>query len=102
MRFEIKATKFFQKQFDGFPDKYKIQIKNKIELIKQSPFHFKSVHSKLFSRVFRIRLNIERKEIRFVYIVLGSKIILACFLDRDEDYKDLDYYLAKVMPNEHE
>lgn len=33
MKFEVKATEKFQQQFNKLPEKYKTQIKNKVELI---------------------------------------------------------------------
>ena len=96
MKFEVKATESFQKQFNDLPEKYKRQIKNKTDLIEQNPFRFKTIHSKLYSRVFRVRLNVEGKETRLIYVVLGSKIILVCLLDRTKEYKDLEKYLAEI------
>ena len=96
MSFELISSELFLEQLKNLPEKYKNQIKNKIELIKQNPFRFKKIHSKKFSRVFRIRMNIEGKETRLIYVVLGSKIILACLLDKTKEYKDLETYLSKI------
>ena len=96
MKFEIKATESFQQQFDKLLEEYKRQIKKKVELIEANPFRFKKIHSKFYSRVFRVRLNIGGKETRLIYVVLGSKIILVCLLDRTKEYKDLENYLSKV------
>ena len=96
MKFEVIAGKDFKEQFDRLPEKYKLQIKKKVELVEQNPFRFKAIHSNLYSRVFRVRLNIEGKETRLIYVVLGSKIILACLLDRADEYKDLENYLLKI------
>lgn len=96
MIFEIVASRIFLKQIENLPAKYKKQISSKIDLIKQNPFRFKAIHSRLYSRVFRIRLDIEGRETRLVYVVLGSKIILVCLLDRTKGYKDLEAYLSKI------
>lgn len=96
MKFEVVASEDFKKQFDSLPEKYKLQIKKKVDLIEQNPFRFKSIHSKQFSKVFRVRLDIEGKETRLIYVVLGSKIILVCLLERTKEYKDLEKYLDKV------
>jgi len=96
MKFEIRATPAFQQQFDTLPEKYKRQIKRKVELLEANPFRFKPLHSKLHSRVFRIRLNIGGKETRLIYVILGSKIILVCLLDRTKGYADLENYLEKI------
>ncbi|MBS3074812.1 type II toxin-antitoxin system RelE/ParE family toxin [Candidatus Pacearchaeota archaeon] len=97
MKFETEATDTFKKQFDKLPEKYKKQIERKTELIEKNPFRFKPLHSKLYSKVFRVRLNIEGKETRLIYVVTGSKIILVCLLDRSKDYKDLENYLSKLQ-----
>ncbi|MBS3054867.1 MAG: type II toxin-antitoxin system RelE/ParE family toxin [Candidatus Aenigmarchaeota archaeon] len=97
MKFDVKATEIFQQQFDKLSDEYKRQIKKKVELIEQNPFRFKALHSKLYSRVFRIRLNIGGKETRLIYVVLGSKIILVCLLPRSKEYKNLENYLSKIQ-----
>jgi mRNA-degrading endonuclease RelE of RelBE toxin-antitoxin system len=96
MKFEVISSVDFKKQFDELPEKYRKQIKKKVELIEQNPFRFKAIHSKLYSKVFRVRLNIEGKETRLIYVVLGSKIILVCLLDRSKEYKDLESYLSKI------
>jgi len=96
MTFELVASKTIREQVEKLSQKYKKQIDKKIVLIKQNPFRFKSIHSKLYSRVFRIRLNIEGKETRLIYAVLGSKIILVCLLDRTKGYEDLEKYLSKI------
>jgi mRNA-degrading endonuclease RelE of RelBE toxin-antitoxin system len=96
MNFEIIPSEIFLEQVKKLNDQNKKQIKNKIELIKLNPFRFKSINSKKFSRVFRIRLNVEGRDVRLVYTIIGSKIILACLLDRGKDYKDLEDYLARI------
>ena len=96
MTYEIVASRTFIKQIEKLPSKYKEQIDNKIDLIKQNPFRFKAIHARLYSRVFRVRLNIEGNETRLIYVVLGSKIIIACLLDRSGEYKDLEKYLSKI------
>lgn len=96
MRFEVVASKFFKEQFDELAEKYKRQIKNKVELIETNPFRFKAIHSKFYSRVFRVRLSIGGKEIRLIYVVLGTKIMLVCLLDRTKEYRDLETYLSRI------
>lgn len=96
MSYYIVSTKEFKKQFDKLSEKSKRIIHEKVKLIKENPFRYKRVHSKLFSKVFRIRFSIEKKETRLIYVVLQPKIILVCLLDRKKDYKDLEKYLKKV------
>ncbi len=96
MTFELVASKTIREQVEKLSQKYKKQIDKKIDLIKQNPFRFKAIYSKAYSRIFRVRLKIEGKEVRLIYVVLGSKIILVCLLDRTKEYKDLEKYLSKI------
>ncbi len=96
MNFEIKALSFFKEQVEELDAKSKRVIYDKIQLLKQNPYRYKKVHSKLYSRVFRIRLNIKSEETRLVYVVIEPNIILVCLLDRKKDYKDLEKYLSKI------
>ncbi|MEK6972594.1 MAG: hypothetical protein AABW72_00950 [archaeon] len=96
MTFDTKSTEFFVKQISSLDLNSKKLIKNKIDLIKENPFHFKRIHSKRFNKVFRVRLNIQGKETRLIYVVLEPNIILVCLLDRNKDYCDLEKYLAKI------
>ena len=96
MTYEIVASRTFLKQIESLSPKHKKLIDNKIDLIKQNPSRFKAIYPRLYSRVFRVRLNIEGKETRLIYVVLGSKIIVACLLDRSKEYEDLEKYLARI------
>jgi hypothetical protein len=49
--------------------KSKDQIKEKISLISSDPFRFKRIHSKTVHNVFRVRPNIQSKEMRLIYAV---------------------------------
>ena len=71
-------------------------IYDKIQLIKENPYRFKKIHSRKFSRVFRVRLNLDKKEVRLIYVILELNIILVCLLDRKKDYKDLERYLGRL------
>jgi mRNA-degrading endonuclease RelE of RelBE toxin-antitoxin system len=96
MNFGLVSTEFFLSQVKNLSEKYKRQIQKKLELVKQNPFRFKNIHSKKFSRAFRIRMKIEGKEMRLVYVVVGTKIIVAGLLDRSKEYRDLETYLSKI------
>lgn len=95
MSYIIESSEIFKKQFDELDDKSKRIVHDKIQLIKENPYRNKKIHSKKFSRVFRVRLTIQGKEKRLVYVIVAPKVILACFIDRDKDYKDLEKYLKK-------
>jgi len=96
MSYKIKALNIFSKQISDLDKTSKRIIYDKIQLIKQNPYRFKRVHSKNFSKVFRVRLNIKQKETRLIYTIIEPSIILVCLLDRKKDYKDLEKYLKKI------
>lgn len=96
MKFEIKALRFFQDQIEELDEKSRRIIRDKIQLVKQNPYRYKRVHSKKYSRVFRVRFSIGGREVRMIYVLVDSKIILVCLLDRKRDYKDLEKYLDKL------
>ncbi|MGD9275932.1 MAG: hypothetical protein PVJ67_02055 [Candidatus Pacearchaeota archaeon] len=96
MNYYVISSKEFKKQFDKLDEKSKKIIYEKVQLVKANPFRYKKIHSKLFSRVFRIRFSITRKETRLIYVLLHQKIILICLLNRKNDYKNLEKYLKKI------
>jgi len=96
MSYEIKALDFFKKQVSKLDKKSRKVIYDKIQLLKQNPYRNKRIHSKKYSKVFRVRLNLNSKETRLIYVVIEPNVILVCLLDRKKDYKDLEKYLGKV------
>ena len=96
MNHHIISSNEFKNQFDKLPMNSRKLIHNKIQLIKQNPYRFKKIHSKNYSKVFRIRLNIQQKETRLIYTIIEPNIILICLLDRKKDYKDLEKYLKHI------
>jgi len=94
--FQVKSLNFFLKQVKDLDEKSKAKIREKIELIKQNPFRFKTIHSKYFRKVFRVRLNIQGKETRLIYVVIEPNILIVCLLERKKDYRDLEKYLSKL------
>ncbi|MBI2451993.1 hypothetical protein HYV50_02860 [Candidatus Pacearchaeota archaeon] len=96
MNYDIKALKFFQEQISQLDEKSKRVIYDKIRLIKENPYRYKRIHSKQYSKVFRIRFSIQQKETRLIYVILEPNIVLVCLLDRKRDYNDLEKYLLKI------
>jgi len=96
MSHQIKTLKIFTEQVLKLDKKSKQIIHDKIQLIKQNPYRFKRIHSKKFSKVFRIRLNLDQKETRLIYTIIEPNIILVCLLDRNKDYKDLEKHLRLI------
>ncbi len=98
MSFKIIPSKILLKQIKDLKldEKSKRILNNKIDLIKENPYRFKCIHSKLFSKTFRIKLNMKNKEYRLIYIIIEPNIILVCLLERKKGYKDLEKYLHKI------
>ena len=96
MNFKVKALRTFRDQFNKLEDKSKEIVKEKIKLLKENPYRYKKMFSKLQSKVFRIRLNLQSKETRLIYVIIEPNIILVCLLERKKDYKDLEKYLKKL------
>ncbi len=96
MTFAIKLSPVMVEQLSTLDERSKKTIWEKIKLIEQNPFHFKKIHSQRFRKVFRVRLSIQGKETRLIYVVLEPNIIIACLLERKRDYKDMEKYLKKI------
>ena len=96
MTFTIKALGAFRKQVQKLDGKSRKIIYDKIQLLKDNPYRYKKIHSKNYSKVFRIRFNINSKETRLIYVVVEPNVVLVCLLDRKKDYKDLEKYLSKI------
>ena len=96
MNYNLRFLEYFRKQLENFDNKSKKIIHEKIEFIKQNPYRNKRVHSKTFSKAFRIRLNINKKELRMIYVVVEPDVVLVCFLDREKNYTDLEKYLRQL------
>ncbi len=96
MNYQIKSLNLFLEQIKDLDNKTKRIINDKIELIKQNPYRYKRIHSRQYSKVFRIRFSIQKREIRLIYVVIEPNIILVCLLNRKNDYKDLEKHLNKI------
>jgi len=96
MSFRIQTAKIFLEQLSKLSKKSKKLVQEKITLLKENPFRFKRIHSKKFNKVFRIRVNLDGKESRLIYVVLEPNVIIVCLLDRKKDYSDLEKYLKKI------
>ncbi|MBI4044926.1 MAG: type II toxin-antitoxin system RelE/ParE family toxin [Candidatus Diapherotrites archaeon] len=96
MTFSVKLSPVIVEQLNNLDEKSKKNIWEKIKLIEENPFHFKKIHSKLFRKVFRVRLNLQGKEMRLIYVVIEPNIIVACLLERSKNYRDLEKYLKKI------
>lgn len=96
MSYEIKALKIFQDQISKLDEKSRRIIYDKIRLIKENPYHYKRIHSKQYSKVFRVRLSIQQKETRLIYVILEPSIVIVCLLNRKKEYTDLENYLSRI------
>lgn len=96
MKYVVKALGGFDKQVSKESKKSKKIIDDKIRLIEENPYRFKRIYSRRFRKAFRVWLNLDRREVRMIYVVLEPNVILVCLLDRKKDYKDLKKYLDKL------
>jgi len=94
MKFQIIPTKKFLEQAKDLDEKTKRIVDDKLDLLKENPYRFKSLHYKKL-KLFRIRLNVQNRDIRLVYTVIKPDVILLCFIERKKDYKDLDKYIKQ-------
>jgi mRNA-degrading endonuclease RelE of RelBE toxin-antitoxin system len=96
MSFQLKFTEFFLSQAAELSLSARKLIDSKLDLLKENPFRFKPLHSKRFKKLFRIRLNLDGVERRLVYAVIEPNVVVACIIDRKNDYKSLEKYLKKT------
>lgn len=100
MKFEAKLGNFLLRQMAELPEKERNQIFKKIDLLERNPYKYKSVYSEQFSKVFRIRLNLQGKEMRLIYALLEPNILIACLIDRNKGYADLEKILAEIKKDQ--
>lgn len=93
--FKVLPFRIFLEQIRPFSSKSKRIIEQKIELMRLNPYRFKRVHSKNFSMVFRVRMTLDGKERRLIYVIIKDIVFLVCIFDRDKGYRDLEKFLAK-------
>ena len=97
MTFSVKATPYFIAQISQLSSHAKRMVAGKIALISENPYGFKRINSKQYSKVFRVRLKLDGKETRLIYVVLEPEVVLACLLERKNDYRDLEAALEKSL-----
>lgn len=96
MSYSLKATEYFYAQIGKLDASSRSLIEEKLDLIRENPFRFKKLHSRRFSHVFRVRLSLEGKSARLVYVVIQPNVVLVCILWRKSGYKDLERYLKRL------
>ncbi len=96
MKFTLVSTDYFLKQIALLDSRSKNLINSKLDLILINPYRFKRIHSKKFGKVFRVRLNLQGKETRLIYVVKEPDIIVVCLLERKHDYNDLEKRLETI------
>lgn len=97
MTFVLSSTAYFAEQLAGLSDAEKRLVLSKLDLIKLNPFRFKSLHSRRFTKVFRVAVRLRQGDSRLVYVVLSETVIVACILERKRGYRDLEKHLDSVV-----
>ena len=69
-QYKVLPYRIFLEQIRKFSKKSRKLIGKKIELIRFNPYRFKGVRSKKFSKVFRVRMTLDGKERRLIYVVI--------------------------------
>jgi len=81
-----------EKQIKELDKKSKRILKDKLDIVKNNPFHFKRLVG--FTKpTFRIRFESNNLEKRLIFTLDNDLIKLICILDRKKEYKDLEKYL---------
>lgn len=89
--FELKYTRFFERQWLGYDEKTKNLIEDKLRLIKQNPFRYDTLEG--YKRVRKVKLSIEGKYQRLLYALhmpQANQIFILGIFERDKDYKDFE------------
>jgi mRNA-degrading endonuclease RelE of RelBE toxin-antitoxin system len=87
----------FLDQFRKLDKKSKRIIDDKISLIMENPYRYKKIHSHSYSKLFRVRLEVQSKQKRLIYAVVEPNVVIVCLLDRKGEYKDLEKYISKLQ-----
>lgn len=91
LKFNLKFTKFFLKQWKSYNSKAKKLIQDKLKLVKQNPFRFPKHEGYRF--VFKVKLSVDGKYSRLMYAVFmpdSRHITVLGIFDRSADYRDFE------------
>jgi len=91
LEFELKYTRFFEKQWLDYDGKTKHLIEDKLRLVKQNPFRYDTLEG--YKRVRRVKLSIEGKYQRLLYALhmpQTNQILILGVFEREKDYKDFE------------
>jgi mRNA-degrading endonuclease RelE of RelBE toxin-antitoxin system len=96
--FRLLFSPSFCLQILEFDEQTKRVVEEKIKLVRLNPFHFKSLTHSCY-RLFRVRITFQRRKLRLVYMVGRHTILFVGFLNRANDYDDLERILKKCGIN---
>ena len=91
LKFSLKFTQYFLKQWEEFNQKEKNFVQSKLELIKKNPFRYPKHEGYTF--VFKVKLSIDNKFSRLMYAVFmpdSEHITILGLFDRSANYKDFE------------
>jgi mRNA-degrading endonuclease RelE of RelBE toxin-antitoxin system len=90
-KFELRYTRFFEKQWLGFDEKTKLLIEDKLKLIKQNPFRYDTLEG--YMRVRKVKITFEGRYQRLLYALhmpeVNQIFVLGVF-ERDKGYEEFE------------
>lgn len=94
-RIQSTSLSTFLEQIRKFGKKSRKLVEKKIELLRLNPYRFKACVLNNFQRFKGVRVTLDGKERRLIYVVIKNIIFLVCIFDRDKGYGDLEKFLEK-------
>ncbi|MBN2251793.1 MAG: hypothetical protein JW724_06945 [Candidatus Altiarchaeota archaeon] len=97
LKFELRYTRFFEKQWLGFDQKTKHLIEDKLRLIKQNPFRYDTLEG--YTRIRKVKMSVEGKYQRLLYALhmpQARQILILGIFERSRDYKDFERKFARL------
>ncbi|MBI5226122.1 hypothetical protein HY994_02675 [Candidatus Micrarchaeota archaeon] len=77
-------------------------IIKKLDVVKQNPFRYKSLRIPGLSKVFEIKITLQNRYCRIIYVLDGNEILVEGIILRKNDFKDLLPLLYKTRQERQE
>lgn len=96
-QYTLRPSHLFVEQLASLTDDEVRRIGEKLELVRQNPFRYKSLHIKGSTKAFEIKITLQDKYSRIIYQLDGNEILVEGIINRKDDFKDLLPLLYKAM-----